>query len=126
MDTIRDFFVQTKTFVLFLACITIKNRLPVPLPLEPGFTLNAKAFPGTAPLVAKLGDRVKIRLANVSATDHHPIHLHGYQFTITETDGGPIPASAQQVETTVLVQVGSTRPFEFVADVPEDWALHCQ
>ena len=36
MGTIRDFFVQTKTFVLFLACITIKNRLPVPLPLEPG------------------------------------------------------------------------------------------
>jgi manganese oxidase len=89
------------------------------------FTMNAKAFPGTAPLVAKLGDRVKIRLANVSATDHHPIHLHGYQFTITETDGGPIPASAQQVETTVLVQVGSTRAFEFVADAPGDWALHC-
>jgi manganese oxidase len=89
------------------------------------FTINSKAFPGTAPLVAKLGDRVKIRLANLSATDHHPIHLHGYQFTITETDGGPIPASAQQVETTVLVQVGSTRAFEFVADAPGDWALHC-
>jgi manganese oxidase len=89
------------------------------------FTMNSKAFPGTAPLVAKLGDRVKIRLANLSATDHHPIHLHGYQFRITETDGGQIPASAQQVETTVLVQVGSTRAFEFVADVPGDWALHC-
>jgi hypothetical protein len=87
--------------------------------------MNAKAFPGTAPLVAKLGDRVKIRLANLSATDHHPIHLHGYQFRITETDGGQIPASAQQVETTVLVQVGSTRAFEFIADVPGDWALHC-
>ena len=89
------------------------------------FTFNSKAFPGTAPLVAKLGDRVKIRLANLSATDHHPIHMHGYQFRITETDGGQIPASAQQVETTVLVQVGSTRAFEFVADVPGDWALHC-
>ena len=89
------------------------------------FTFNSKAFPGTAPLVAKLGDRVKIRLANLSAIDHHPIHLHGYQFHVTETDGGQIPASAQQVETTVLVQVGSTRAFEFVADVPGDWALHC-
>ena len=36
MGTMRDLFVQTKTFALFLACITIKNRLPVPLPLEPG------------------------------------------------------------------------------------------
>lgn len=89
------------------------------------FTFNAKAFPGTAPLVAKLGDRVRIRLSNLSAMDHHPIHLHGYQFKITETDGGQIPDSAQQVETTALVQVGSTRTFDFVADEPGDWAMHC-
>jgi hypothetical protein len=89
------------------------------------FTMNSKSFPGTAPLVAKRGDRVKIRLANLSATDHHPIHLHGYQFHLTETDGGQIPASAQQVETTILVQVGSTRALEFVTDIPGDWALHC-
>ena len=89
------------------------------------FTMNSKAFPATAPLVAKLGDRVKIRLANLSANDHHPIHLHGYQFRVTETDGGQTPPSAQQVETTVLVQVGSTRAFEFVADELGDWALHC-
>ena len=89
------------------------------------FTFNAKAFPGTAPLVAKLGDRVRIRLSNLSAMDHHPIHLHGYQFKITETDGGQIADSAQQVETTALVQVGSTRTFDFVADEPGDWAMHC-
>ena len=89
------------------------------------FTFNSKAFPATAPLVTKLGDRVKIRLVNLSATDHHPIHMHGYQFRITETDGGQLPASAQHVETTVLVQVGSARAFEFVANVPGDWALHC-
>ena len=37
MGAICDFFVETETFVLFLACITVKNRLPVPLPLERGF-----------------------------------------------------------------------------------------
>src|SRR6516162_2084220 len=31
------------------------------------FTMNSKAFPGTAPLVVRLGDRVKIRLGNLSA-----------------------------------------------------------
>ena len=89
------------------------------------FTFNAKAFPGTAPLVAKLGDRVRVRLANLSAMSHHPIHLHGYQFKITETDGGQIAESAQQVETTALTPVGSTRTFDFVADEPGDWAMHC-
>jgi manganese oxidase len=89
------------------------------------FTFNAKAFPGTAPLVAKLGERVRIRLANANAMSHHPIHLHGYQFKITETDGGQIPESAQWPETSVLTPIGTTRTFDFVADAPGDWALHC-
>ncbi len=88
-------------------------------------TMNARAFPGTEPLVVRTGQRVRIRLGNLSAMDHHPIHLHGYRFLITETDGGPLPASAQWPETTVLVPVGSTRTIEFVADAPGDWALHC-
>ncbi len=88
-------------------------------------TMNGKAFPATAPLVARTGQRVRIRLGNLGATDHHPIHIHGYNFTITGTDGGRIPASAQWPETTVLVSVGTTRDIEFVADVPGDWAFHC-
>lgn len=88
-------------------------------------TMNAKAFPGTQPLIVKLGERVRIRIGNLSAMDHHPIHLHGYYFKITETDGGVIPEAAQWPETTVLVAVGSTRTVEFVADNPGDWAMHC-
>jgi manganese oxidase len=89
------------------------------------FTFNAKAFPGTEPMVAKLGDRVRIRLANVAAMSHHPIHLHGYQFPIVETDGGQIPESAQQWESTVLTGIGQTRAIEFIADAPGDWPMHC-
>ena len=88
-------------------------------------TFNSKVFPGTGPLVAKLGQRVRIRLANLSALDHHPIHLHGYQFRIAATDGGRIAEQGQWPETTVVVPVGSTRDIEFVADQPGDWALHC-
>ncbi len=88
-------------------------------------TMNAKAVPGTQPLIAKLGDRVRIRIGNLGAMDHHPIHLHGYYFKVTETDGGAIPAAGQWPETTVLVPVGATRTVEFNADNPGDWALHC-
>ena len=88
-------------------------------------TMNAKAFPGTPPLVCKKGDRVRIRFGNLSAMDHHPIHIHGHYFKIVATDGGPIPPSGQWPEATVLVPVGSTRDIEFVADAPGDWALHC-
>jgi manganese oxidase len=88
-------------------------------------TLNARVFPGTAPLVAKYGDRVRIRIGNLSAMEHHPIHIHGLHWKVTQTDGGPIPESAQWPETTVLVAVGQTRTVEFIADNPGDWAMHC-
>src|SRR5688572_10509942 len=70
-------------------------------------TMNAKAFPGTPPLVCKQGDRVRIRFGNLSAMDHHPIHMHGHHFKVVATDGGQIPVSAQLPETTVLVPVGT-------------------
>lgn len=88
-------------------------------------TMNSKAFPGTAPLVVRTGQRVRIRFGNLSAMHNHPIHLHGYFFHIVATDGGWIPESAQWPETTVLVSVGQTRAIEFVADAPGDWAMHC-
>jgi FtsP/CotA-like multicopper oxidase with cupredoxin domain len=89
------------------------------------FTLNGRSFPGTQPLVAQVGERVRLRIGNLSSMSHHSIHLHGYRFRVTATDGGDLPVSAQWTETTVIVPTGSTRTVEWVADVPGDWALHC-
>ena len=88
-------------------------------------TINGRSFPGTAALVTKLGDKVRLRFGNLSAMDHHPIHLHGYRFSVVATDGGEIPPAGRWPETTVLVPTGSTRDVEFVADVEGDWPLHC-
>lgn len=88
-------------------------------------TFNSKVYPGTAPLVVGRGERVRIRLGNLSPMDHHPIHLHGLNFKVTATDGGYVPASAQSPDTTVLVPVGSTRVIEFVPEELGDWAMHC-
>ena len=88
-------------------------------------TFNGRAFPGTDPLVVKKGQKVRIRLGNLSQMSHHPIHLHGYRFKITATDGAPIPLEAQWPETTTLMAVGQTRNLEFIADEPGDWIMHC-
>ncbi len=88
------------------------------------WTMNSRVFPGIDPMVAKLGDRVRIRLGNLSMHDH-PMHIHGVNLKVTCTDGGWVPESAQWPETTVLVPVGSTRALEFVADAPGDWPFHC-
>jgi len=88
------------------------------------FTFNGRAYPGTAPLVVKKGQRVRIRLANLSM-DSHPLHIHGFHFVETGTDGGSIPLAARLPETTVNVPPGSTRDIEFVADAEGDWSFHC-
>lgn len=88
------------------------------------FTFNSRVWPGTVPLVARVGDRVRMRFGNLSM-DSHPIHLHGYSFEETGTDGGTVPLSARRPETTVSVPVGATRAVEFVANEPGDWSLHC-
>jgi FtsP/CotA-like multicopper oxidase with cupredoxin domain len=88
-------------------------------------TLNGKVFPATEPLVVRHNERVRIRIGNLSPTNHHPIHLHGHNFRVVETDGGEIPQAGQWPEVTVIVPVGGTRTIEFVADNPGDWALHC-
>lgn len=88
-------------------------------------TFNARAFPGTDSMVVRTGDRVRIRLGNLSAMDHHPIHLHGFEWRMAGTDARQIPQNLQYPQGTVLVPVGSTRTMEFEADAPGDWAIHC-
>jgi L-ascorbate oxidase len=88
------------------------------------WTFNSRTFPAIDPLVVRKGDRVRVRIGNLSMHDH-PIHVHGYDMHVTGTDGGWVPKSAQFPEITVNVPVGAMRAFEFVADEPGDWALHC-
>jgi FtsP/CotA-like multicopper oxidase with cupredoxin domain len=88
------------------------------------WTWNARVFPGIDVMPVRLGDRVRIRMGNLTMTNH-PIHLHGHDFRVTSTDGGWIPESAQFLEATTDVPVGAVRVLEFVADAPGDWAFHC-
>jgi hypothetical protein len=57
--------------------------------------------------------------------DNHPIHLHGFVFTVTASGGWRLQKSAQYLGNTVDVAVGNTNDIEFIADEPGDWALHC-
>ncbi|MBI3898930.1 MAG: copper oxidase [Gammaproteobacteria bacterium] len=88
------------------------------------WTFNSRAFPGIDSLACRRGDRVRIRVGNLTMTNH-PIHLHGHEFEVTGTDGGWVPKSARWPEVTTDVAVGQMRAIEFVADEPGDWALHC-
>lgn len=85
---------------------------------------NSRVFPGIDPLVVRKNDKVRIRIGNLTMTNH-PIHIHGHEFQVTGTDGGPVPHSARWPEVTTDIAVGQMRQIDFVADEEGDWAFHC-
>lgn len=74
-------------------------------------------------LLVGRGERVRIRLGNLSPMDHHSIHVHGLSFAVIATDGDYVLRLAQYPDTTVPVPAGSTRVIEMVPDEPGDWAM---
>lgn len=87
------------------------------------WTFNSKVFPAIQSVVARAGERVRLRIGNLSMWNH-PIHLHGHRYEVTGSDGGRWPREQWRRETTEIVGVGQTRDIEFIATAG-DWALHC-
>lgn len=100
------------------------NTVPNTLAMEFNWlTINGKAGPDTTPMIVKTGERVRIRMVNLSM-DHHPIHLHGNTFYTVGTEAGRIP-QPWEPGNTVIVGVAQARDIEFDAVYPGDWMLHC-
>ena len=87
-----------------------------------GYTIDGKGWPATAPLTAHLGDRVLIRLLNAGQM-LHPMHLHGYHFTVVAQDGFALqqPYKAD----TLVVAPGERFDVLVHAANPGVWAFHC-
>jgi len=88
------------------------------------WTWNSRVFPGIDPLVVNQGDRVRVRVGNLTMTNH-PIHMHGYDFEVTGTDGGWVRPEARWPEVSIDIPVGAMRAYEFDAVHLGDWAIHC-
>lgn len=88
------------------------------------FTFNGRAAPTIPMLQVEQGERVRIRLINMSM-NNHPIHIHGNTWWVVGTEGGPIPPTAQWPGNTVDVPPGASRDVEFVAWNPGMWFFHC-
>ena len=116
-----------RDFVFLLASYDIEPGAATPKTAEMTdfnlWTWNSRVFPGIDPLVARTGERVRVRVGNLTMTNH-PIHMHGPHFVVTGTDGGWVPPAARWPEVTTDVAVGQMRAFEFDA-VAGDWAIHC-
>jgi len=120
--------VVDKDFAYFLQMWMIHPGSPIPDTLEMTdfnyFTMNGKPGPDIVPMQAKVGERVRIRVANLSMMAH-PIHLHGHSFRITEYGAGFVPQSQQILANTESVSSAQARCLEFTALRPGKWLFHC-
>ncbi len=87
-----------------------------------GYTINGKSFPYTQPIVAKKGDRVRIRYMNEGLMIH-PMHLHGLPQLVTHKDGYLLP----QPHKGDTINIAPGERIDVVVDAIEAglWAFHC-
>jgi FtsP/CotA-like multicopper oxidase with cupredoxin domain len=87
-----------------------------------GYTINGKGFPATEPIVAKLGQKVRIRFMNEGMMIH-PMHLHGMHMTVIDKDGWaqPMPWKCD----TLNVAPGERWDVIVNCNNPGTWAFHC-
>nr|WP_315396945.1 copper oxidase [uncultured Duganella sp.] len=88
------------------------------------WTFNSRVFPGIDSMSVRQGDKVRIRVGNLTMTNH-PIHLHGHEFVVSGTDGGWTLPASRWPEVTTDIAVGQMRAIEFIATDLGDWAFHC-
>ncbi len=93
------------------------------------FTMNGRVGNGVGswklpPMKAKVGERVRIRVTNLSMLTH-PVHLHGHTFSITDWGGGFLPDHQQIKANTISVSSAEVRALEFTARAPGNWMFHC-
>lgn len=87
-----------------------------------GLTINGKGFPYTQPIIAKLGETIRVRYMNEGLLIH-PMHLHGMPQTVFAKDGYTLPAP--YLADTLIVGPGERYDVTILCDLPGIWAYHC-
>ena len=83
--------------------------------------INGRSYPATEPLDVRTGERVRVRMINMSMEDH-PMHLHGHRFQIVAIGDRPV---AGPFKDTLTLGHMDSYDVEFVASNPGRWLFHC-
>jgi FtsP/CotA-like multicopper oxidase with cupredoxin domain len=88
-----------------------------------GFTINGHGFPAVVPVLAAVGETVRVRFMNEGMM-MHPWHLHGYRMRVVARDGYPLGSAAFDCDT-LGVNPGERFDVNVTIDRPGLWAFHC-
>lgn len=87
-----------------------------------GFTFNGRSFPYTQPVIAKLGQTIRIRYMNEGLMIH-PMHLHGMPQQVIAKDGYALPQP--YFCDTLNIAPGERYDVLVKAKYVGLWAFHC-
>ena len=88
-----------------------------------GFTINGHGFPAVVPVLAAVGETVRIRFMNEGVM-MHPWHSHGYAMRVVARDGRPLGNASFDCDT-LGVNPGERYDALITVDRPGIWAFHC-
>ena len=88
-----------------------------------GFTINGHGFPATVPVLAAVGETIRVRFMNEGIM-MHPWHSHGYTMRVIARDGVPLGSAAFSCDT-LGVNPGERYDALLTAQRPGLWAYHC-
>jgi len=88
-----------------------------------GFTINGHGFPAVVPILAAVGETVRVRYMNEGIM-YHPFHSHGYAQRVVARDGYYLGDAAYDADT-VSVGPGERWDVNITTDRAGLWAFHC-
>jgi len=86
------------------------------------FTFNGRSFPYTQPIIAKKGDKIRVRYFNEGLMIH-PMHLHGLPQLVFSKDGFNLPMP--YMCDTLNIAPGERYDVLIDCEEPGVWAYHC-
>ena len=121
---------DTSERIVVINTLDVLSDTTKPAPRDDIFdlALNGLSWPFTEALQHTVGDTVRWRVLNATATPH-PMHLHGFHFAVLAKGNGRADtlyaANAQREGVTELVGPGATFQMRWVPTRAGNWLFHC-
>ena len=119
---------RDRIFVIQVAADEQIGRIGIPLYSRSVWAINGRSWPSTERLEASVGDSVRWRVINLT-TDGHPMHLHGFYYSVDAVDGPSASLAAMEPPSprvvTARLAAFAGMSMTWVPERAGNWLFHC-
>jgi FtsP/CotA-like multicopper oxidase with cupredoxin domain len=119
---------RDRIFVIQVAADAQIGQIGIPLYERSVWAINGRSWPSTERLDATVGESVRWRVINLT-TDGHPMHLHGFYYSVDAVDGPSASLRAMEAPSprvvTARLAVFAGMSMTWVPERGGNWLFHC-